>query len=138
MKVSLRRPGRRGFTLVELVVVILVLGIIAAVAAPKLFNVADNAKSSALKESLAVVRDAIQLYNSQNGTFPGTDEATLKTALKPYLRGPFPACPLGNTNASIRVVTGDSAALAASGTEGWAYNNQTGEFIANSAAYAAL
>lgn len=131
--------ARRGFTLVELVVVILVLGIISAVAAPKLFKNYDEARDNTAKQSLAVIRDAIELYRANNdGAYPGSDEATFKTALKDYIKGSFPSCTAGNKNANVRVVTSGTTALSASGTEGWAYNNQTGEFIINHASYASF
>lgn len=63
---------RDAFTLVELVVVVLILGIIATVAVPRVVRSATNASESALKQDLASVRSAIELYSSDHsGTFPG-------------------------------------------------------------------
>ena len=133
-----QRSKRRGFTLVELVVVVLIVGILAAVAAPKMFDTATDARDSAARQSLTVVRDAIELYKARNGSYPGTDETTFKTALQAYLRGQFPSCPVGaNKNANVGVQT-TGTALSAGGTTGWKYDNQTGEFIINDAAYSAL
>ena len=126
---------RRGFTLIELVVVIMVLAILTAVAAPKLFNTSGNATDASLKQTLAIVRDAIELYAAENaGALPGADgtEATFKTDVDPYIRGAFPKCLVGAENDSITITTGPGA-ISGSGTptEGWHYSNQTGEFIIN-------
>ncbi len=125
-----KQTKRRGFTLIELVVVVLILGIIAAIAGPKIFDTASDARDSSTKQSLAVVRDAIELYRSQAGSYP--TGAALATNLKPYLRGPFPTCQVGNTNANVFVSTVDPIVVGGSG-EGWAYNQTTGEFVVNHA-----
>ena len=135
------KRSRKGFSLLELVVVVLIIGVIAAVAVPKMFNTASDARDNAAKQTLAILRNAVELYKANNGdSYPGTDEASLKTALTPYLKGPFPTCTAGNKNSNIRVVTGDSNPLASSvgsTAQGWAYNNQTGEVIINHSSYSA-
>jgi len=128
-----------GFTLVELVVVVMILGILAAVAAPKLLGTSSAAADNGLKQSLAVVRDAIERYAAENaGTLPGeasTDQADFKLDLKPYLRGAFPNCTVGNQNANVKMTATtatDLTAAAATGTESWYYNSGSGQFICNS------
>jgi general secretion pathway protein G len=130
------RKNRAGFSLVELVVVVLILGILAAVAAPRMFDTANDARQNGTKQSLSVIRDAIELYKSQNGSFPPA--ATLATALKPFIKGPFPAVQMGaNQNADVVASTQNPIASAEAGTAAWAYNQTTGEIVVNNASYIA-
>ena len=119
----------KGFTLIELVVVVMILGILAAVAAPKLLGTSSTASDNGIKETLSVVRDAIERYAAEHGGgLPGTDEATFKAALVPYLRV-FPKSPLTNTD-TVEVVT----TTLATGAKAWQYNKTDGTFICNSTA----
>jgi len=62
----------RGFSLVELVIVVVILGVIAAIAIPRISRGAKGADESALKQNLAVLRTAIEMYGAEHGgTFPG-------------------------------------------------------------------
>jgi len=125
------RKPQNGFTLVELVVVILVLGIIAAVAAPKLFDTATNARINSTKQSLVVLRDSIELYKSTNGSYPAD-----KTAIETMLKSPFPTNQISAAanDASLAVVTAGTA-LSASGVQDWRYDSTTGEIIINTTGY---
>ncbi len=125
---------RKGFTLVELVVVILILGILAGVAAPKMFNTSAKATDNGLRQTLAIIRDGIELHTARFGTpppctAPGTN---LHGALQEYIRGPFPKCTVGPTGVlgsiAVKPVTG---AMTTDSTTGWLYNTNTGEFICN-------
>jgi general secretion pathway protein G len=130
---------RKGFTLIELVVVVMILGILAAVAAPKLLDTSATATDNGVRQTLAVVRDAIERYAAENGgTLPGASdqtEATFKVDIEPYLRGPFPTCPVGDFSdpGGVDVIAGTDITAGAAATKGWRYSYESGEFIINTA-----
>lgn len=125
---------RGGFTLLELAVVVLVLGILAGMAVMRMNNASGDARNAAALQTLEVLRNAIELYRAEHGEFPGQSETSdgFKEDLKPYLRGEFPSCLVGNNNADVRMLNpGGSNTILVSGPEGWAYSNQTGKIIIN-------
>lgn len=65
-----RRTG--GFTLVELLVVIVVLAVLAAIVLPKFMDSGQRSKESALKSDLKLVRNAISLFKTDTGLYPIT------------------------------------------------------------------
>lgn len=79
-----KRRSNQGFTLVELIIVIIILGILAALAIPQFSASTDDAKKATLQGNLAVLRNAISLYYHQhNSVYPGTvDEADGTSAVK--------------------------------------------------------
>lgn len=75
--------SRRGFTLIELLVVMSVIATLLTIAVPRYFQHLDRAREASLRESLAVMRDAIDKYQSDTGRFPENLEELVG---KRYLR----------------------------------------------------
>lgn len=126
---------RRAFTFVEIVVVALVMGILAGVAAPKMLKMSDTATDNGVLQSLSIVRDGIELFQANNdGTLPGADgnATTFKNDLAPYVRK-FPVLPIAPARNDLVLMTnGGSANGSGSPAEGWKYYYDTGRFIVNS------
>ena len=146
----LRREYRRcrrtqhAFTLVEILIVVIILGIIATIVIGIFNNTVDDARAKALKDDLRNMRSQLQLYNAEHGTYPMlstfeqqmvlyTDDLGNSSNTKtPVFRfGPYivamPRLPAGvNRNATT---------ITAAGTYtpgfGWAYDQVTGDFRAN-------
>lgn len=67
----LKTQMMRGFTLVELLIVVIILAILAAIVVPQFASSTDDAKVSSLDSTLANMRSAISLYKQQHTDFPG-------------------------------------------------------------------
>lgn len=65
-----RRHSERGFTLIEMVVVLTLIGLLISIAAPRYFHVVDHGRESVQRQNLAVVRDAIDKYLGDLGRYP--------------------------------------------------------------------
>lgn len=82
---------RKGFTLVEILIVVVILGILAAIVIPQFTNASTAAKESNLKSNLQTVRAQIELYKLDNNDVPPASAAALAAALadtggKTYLK----------------------------------------------------
>ncbi|MBT3067988.1 type II secretion system protein [Rhodoferax sp. U11-2br] len=61
---------RRGFTLIELMVVMAIIATLLSIVAPRYFAHLDRAREAALRETLAVVRDSIDKFHADTGRYP--------------------------------------------------------------------
>jgi len=67
--------GAKGFTLVELLIVVIIIGILAAVAIPQFSDSTTDAKLAAVDANLAAMRSAIELfYHEHGGAYPGVEQ----------------------------------------------------------------
>jgi general secretion pathway protein G len=90
MNVRSRFGSSKGFTLLELLVVMTIIGILAAIAVPALRDSPQRAREAALREDLFTIRSVLDQYHGDKGVFP-PDLATLVT--DGYLRK-IPADPM--------------------------------------------
>ncbi|MEM8737222.1 MAG: prepilin-type N-terminal cleavage/methylation domain-containing protein [Planctomycetota bacterium] len=149
------RPSKaQGFTLVEILIVVVILGILAAIVIPQFTSASEAAKASSLSTQLQSIRSQLQLYQIEhNGDYPDLssnwDQITKTTSILgvvdsggagdygPYLQK-APANPFytttGNANTAVNQAgdgTGSVAAPGHSTTQGWSYSRDTGEIKAN-------
>jgi general secretion pathway protein G len=83
----LRRAG--GFTLIEILVVIVILGILAALIVPRVMDRPDQARTVAARSDIAAIMSALKLYRLDNGAYPSADQGLAALVRKPE-RGDIP------------------------------------------------
>lgn len=139
------RNARAGFSLVELVIVVTIIGIIASIAVPRVSNATARASANALEATIANVRKAIDCYYAEHSGYPGYNPANgspsdddfvkqltmysdyrgntnatygLPFLYGPYLRAPFPKNPTNDLD-TVFVKATPADASPADGSVGW-------------------
>ncbi len=73
----------KGFTLIELMVVILIIGVLAALIVPKVMSRPDEARITAAKADIATITQALNLYKLDNQRYPTTEQGLMALVKKP-------------------------------------------------------
>ena len=85
LNTACRQPGRtmRGFTLIELMVVVVILGILAAVVVPRVMDRPEQARISAAQSNIRAIRSALDMYKLDNHSYPSTDQGLQALSERP-------------------------------------------------------
>src|SRR6185312_1117778 len=79
----LRRRVQAGFTLIELMVVLVIIGVLAALIVPNVLERADDAKVTAAHTDVSNLMQALKLYRLDNNRYPTTDQGLQALIVKP-------------------------------------------------------
>jgi general secretion pathway protein G len=86
---SSRRRRAAGFTLIELMVVIMILGVLAALIVPRVMTRPDEARAIAARQDIAQIMQQLRLYRLDNGRYPTSDQGIQALVTRPT-SGPVP------------------------------------------------
>ena len=84
------RSGARGFTLIEILVVVAIIGILAVMIVPKVMGRPDEARVVAAKQGIATIKQQLRMYKMDNMRYPTTEQGLQALVTKPAI-APVPA-----------------------------------------------
>lgn len=134
----IHRSIRKAFTLIEILIVVVILGILAAIVIPQFTKASDDAQIGNIKTQLATIRGQIELYRVRhNGAFPDLTTTAFQDIVNSGTTNAAPdgnqylkSAPLNPRSNSAVVVAGTAAPTAAA-TNGWIYDAATGNIWAD-------
>lgn len=89
MKHALQRAAQRGFTLIEILVVITILAILGALVVPKIMDRPNEARVVAAQQDIRTLIQGLKLYKLDNGRYPSTEQG-LRALIEKPTSGPIP------------------------------------------------
>lgn len=129
MRHNVINRAKRGFTLIEILIVVVILGILAAIVIPQFTDAADDAQLASVQSQIQTIRGQVELFNVQTGAYPTfAGGAWTELTSANYLQGD-PRNAMRNNATDI--VAGTAAPGAASGAaagDGW-YWHTTNEIM---------
>jgi general secretion pathway protein G len=89
MSMSIKRnihdPKTRGFTLIEIMVVVVIIGILAVLIVPNIIGRVDDARIAKVKTDLSSLQTSLDMYRIDNGIYPSTDQGLSALVTRPQV-----------------------------------------------------
>ena len=126
------KKNSRGFTLIELMIVVAIIGILAAIAIPKFADLLTKAKEGVCRGNVQSFRSTINIYYSDNeGVFPVGDGAAVEALLVPTYIKEIPEAKTPPHHPDNATITAGSAVAPSDyffgDTGGWGYTNDSSQ-----------
>jgi len=139
LRTTLLRLKEKGFTLIELMIVVAILATLAAIAIPKFTLMVEKSREGATKGNLGAIRSAASLYyGNSNGFWPTTLASTAEFSFSPYL-GNLPGVEVTGvfingapSPAGTNVAYSSYGVVPTGSLSGWLYDSSLGHVYVNS------
>ncbi len=141
---------RKGFTLIEVLIVVVIMAVLAATIIPQFSSSTEEAKESSLSHNLHTMRGLIEMYKQEHGLYPSLANfatqmtsatnsnggTTGETPYGPYIGEAVPTNYLNDSNAVVGVATaGTKPTAVVAGGAGWQYDESNGGIWANNSEF---
>ncbi|WP_419965044.1 type II secretion system major pseudopilin GspG [Stenotrophomonas geniculata] len=88
-----RKARQKGFSLIEIMVVVVIIGILAALIVPRLMDRPDQARVVAARQDIAALMQALKLFKLDNGRYPSAEQGLQALVKPPQGGGTMPVMP---------------------------------------------